>query len=194
MLRLFSLLRIFQNWMSPSGRFWTLSQGFKLNLLLFMLFLTDPLRLWSLSVNTNQPSAMTDSSRWSIWGRTWGPTTKSICLFGTISLSVSIYKMCWSLTAGGYRRLKIILFSTQRWILCDISLNITGIGLKAVSGGRSDYSSLFCVCSSILPNSRKEKFLWKCFGTSRAVGNMERKKKWFKPKTLVSSHIPKTPH
>lgn len=198
MRSLFSLLRNFQNWTSPSGRFWTLSQGFKLNLLLFMLFLTDPLRLWSLSVNSNQPSSMTDSSRWSIWGHPWGPTTKSICPVGTISLSaISIYKMWWSLTAGGDRRLKIILFSAQRWTLWNHlgSLNITGIGSKAVSGGRSDYSSLFCVRSSILPNSRREKFLRKCFGTSRAVGNMERKKKKrFKRKTLASSHIPKTPH
>lgn len=180
MLRLFSLLRVFQNWTSPSGRFWMSSQGFKLNLLLFMLFLTDPLRLWSLSVNTNQPSSMTDSSRWSIWGCTWGPTTKSICPFGTISLSIiSICNMWWSLTAGGYRRLKIIFFSAQQWTLWNHlgSLNIRGIGSEAVSGGRSAYSSLFCVRSSILPNSRREKFLWKCFGTSRAVGNMERKKK-----------------
>lgn len=145
-----------------------------------MLFLTDPLRLGSLSVNSNQPGSMTDSSRWSIWGRTWGPTTKSICPFGTISLSViSIYKMGWSLTAGGYRRLKIILFSAQWWTLRNHlgSLNITGICSKAVSGGRSAYSSLFSVGSSILPNSRREKFVRKCIGTSRTVGNMERKKK-----------------
>lgn len=197
MLRLFSLLRIFQNRTSTSGRFRTLSQGFKLNLLLIMLFLTNPLRLWSLSVNTNQPGSMTDSSRRSIWGRTWGPTTESICPFGTISPSViSIYKMRWSLTAGGCRRLKIILFSAQQWTLWSHlgSLNITGIGSKAVSGGRSDSRSLFLVLSGILSNSRREKFLRKCVGTSRAVGNMERKNKWLKPKTLVSSHIPKTPH
>lgn len=166
-LRLFSLVCIFHNWTSPSGRFWHYHRDsdwtcrccsccFSCNL---SGCATGASQFTQMSPTRRH---LIHSSRLLLWGRF--SRSNSVCIFGTIGLPAWLW---WSPPAGGYRRLKKIFFSTQPWNLWNHlgSLNIAGIGSKAVRGGRSDYRSLFlCV---------REKFLIKCVDIN---GNIERKK------------------
>lgn len=156
MQRLFSLVCVFCYKTSPSGRFRHYHR------------------------DSNQLSSMTNSSGLELWGCIWGPKTKSVYIFGAISLSI-ISSLWWCLTAAAYRTLtnkkNEPSFSPiyELW-KCSGSLNVSGICSAAVSGESSDYRSRFLCVPVCCQAHRHGNVSGKCVDISRTVGNIEWKK------------------